>query len=996
MTYLNVTEVESALTALSADHPGLCELITLPNLTHEGRTSHAIRIGLGALDDRPAMLFIGGQHAREWGSCEICVNVAADLIEAYEGGTGLAYGGQSFSAAQIQLIMEQSQVFIFACVNPDGRHHSQTVASMWRKNRNPVDPVDLNRNYDFLWDFRTTFSASAPVVVSDLPSSDTYHGTAAFSEPETRNVRWLLETYPQIRWMIDIHSFSRVIHHNWGDDENQITDASMNFRNAAYDGQRGVSGDAYAEYIRPGDQGAERCLVESMRDALQAVRGQTYSVGQSFALYPTSGTATDYPYSRHWVDATKTKTLGFLIEWGSEFQPPWAEMENIILDVSSALVAFADTARCACSTIDVTLVTPTIQFNSVPETEQTFRAAVFRVASCRDVHFDITAGPTMLTGAPGTAFGTPLGTSGTAPGQASGTSDGRVWISYRGTSAGDHATGTVSITCRETGQVFVIPITADTITKPAAAALLVFDQSNSMNFASGIPGATRGDVLRFSAPPFIEVVEEINAVGIITFDQDTHDKLAVTAMDLPGRLAATGQISSYAPNPNGWTSIGEGLARAHDLLDPVVGYATKAIVVLTDGQENHDGYTRRYISDVAEFIDSRVYAIGLGTPENLRPAALEALCNGHQGYLLMTGQLDTSATFRLAKYYQQILAGVTNQDIIVDPESAVLPGQVHRISFDLTDADLTADIVVLTPFPGSFTFRLETPGGAILDPGMAGGNPAIDFRVGNNVTFYHLTLPVPLPFEAAHAGRWYAILTIDPKIYKRTLAGLEKNQQQATSVAAHGIPYSMTARTYSDINMRVTLAQNSREPGATLVVRAVLTEYDVPIENRATVHAELLRPDNTQVNVLFTEVEAGVFEASLIASHPGIYRLRVLASGKTFRSVPFTREQIVTGSVWRGGDQPPPTGTNDPNREHDRWCRFLHCLLHSGGVAARLEKEDIDVKGIEKCLKGYCQDFDRSHVEGRMATADPRNLPPELNDPKIRKVLLGLLQELEI
>src|SRR5258705_3952326 len=103
-----------------------------------------------------------------------------------------------------------------------------------------------------------------------------------------------------------------------------------------------------------------------------------------------------------------------------------------------------------------------------------------------------------------------------------------------------------------------------------------------MNFNSGIgPTVTRGDVLRFSAPPFIEVVEDINAVGIITFDQDTHDKLPVTVMDLPGRLAANGQISAYAPNSNGWTSIGEGVARAHDLLDPVVGYATKAIVVLT-------------------------------------------------------------------------------------------------------------------------------------------------------------------------------------------------------------------------------------------------------------------------------------------------------------------------------------------------------------------------------------------------------------------------------
>jgi murein tripeptide amidase MpaA len=469
MAYLNVTEVESALVALSTAFPGICELITLPNLTHEGRTSHALRLGVGPLDNRLALLFIGGQHAREWGSCEICINVATDLLEAYQANAGLVYGGQSFTAVQVKALFEQSQLFIFACVNPDGRNHSQTVSAMWRKNRNPVAPVDVNRNHDFLWDFRTAFSPSAPVVVSDIPSSDTYHGTAANSEPETRNVKWLLDTYPQIRWMIDIHSYSRLLYHNWGDDENQTTNPTMNFRNAAHNGQRGIGGDAaYREYIRPGDQSAEMCLVNTMRTALQAVRGQTYSVGQSFALYPTSGTATDYPYSRHWVDATKTKTLGFLIEWGTEFQPQWAEMENIILDVSSALVAFAVAAPCACSTIDVQLLTPTIQFNQVPENEQTFRAAVFRVASCRDVHFDITAGPVRLTGPAATTFGTPLGTTATAPGVTSDTSEARLWISFRGTSPGDHATGTVTIRCQETGEEWVIPITADTIARPAA------------------------------------------------------------------------------------------------------------------------------------------------------------------------------------------------------------------------------------------------------------------------------------------------------------------------------------------------------------------------------------------------------------------------------------------------------------------------------------------------------------------------------------------------
>lgn len=67
MTYLNVDEVESALIALAAAHPGICELINLPNTTVEERTFHAIRIGQCAATNRDGVFFTGSVHARERG-----------------------------------------------------------------------------------------------------------------------------------------------------------------------------------------------------------------------------------------------------------------------------------------------------------------------------------------------------------------------------------------------------------------------------------------------------------------------------------------------------------------------------------------------------------------------------------------------------------------------------------------------------------------------------------------------------------------------------------------------------------------------------------------------------------------------------------------------------------------------------------------------------------------------------------------------------------------
>lgn len=185
MPYLNAIEVESAILALSVTYPGQSEHIPLPNVTHEGRSTSALRIANGVLDNRPAMLFIGNQHAREWGSSDILVSFAADLLEAYNVRTGVSYGSKSYSASQVQNILNNRQVFIFPCVNPDGRNHSQNVSSMWRRNWNPVAGVDLNRNYDFMWDFKTYFSGSANVVVSDDPNDpqQTYHGSAPNSEP---------------------------------------------------------------------------------------------------------------------------------------------------------------------------------------------------------------------------------------------------------------------------------------------------------------------------------------------------------------------------------------------------------------------------------------------------------------------------------------------------------------------------------------------------------------------------------------------------------------------------------------------------------------------------------------------------------------------------------------------------------------------------------------------------------------------------------------------
>ena len=139
----------------------------------------------------------------------------------------------------------------------------------------------------------------------------------------------------------------------------------------------------------------------------------------------------------------------------------------------------------------------------------------------------------------------------------------------------------------------------------------------------------------------------------------------------------------------------------------------------------------------------------------------------------MTGDLTPDAYFRLAKYYQQILAGVTNNEIVLDPEGFIQPGQEHRIPFWLNETDITAKGILLTPAPYAVRYVLETPDGDIIDPAAAGAHPMAAFEVGNEVSLYRVGLPIPLGPNVAQAGRWHARLEVDERTYRRYLGSLD-------------------------------------------------------------------------------------------------------------------------------------------------------------------------------------------------------------------------------
>jgi murein tripeptide amidase MpaA len=349
--YYNIVEIESAARNLSIVYSGLCDRNILPNKSAEQRESSYLRISSGKGHARGTVLLLGGTHGREWGSSEILLGFVADLLSAYTKNAGISYGSKTFSAVEIHRLLQAVNIVVFPLINPDGLNFSHAngdalTTGGWRKNRNRASSgdddakigVDINRNFDFLWDYRKYMSED--VWTSDDPASELYFGTQAFSEPEAKNVKLLLEAIPDIRWLVDIHSASKSILFNWGTGTDDSADSTKNFRNPTWDGKRGDSDLGYTEYTPSYDLATALALSGVMHDAILAVRGQDYSVKQSFDLYPATGVAEDYAYSRQWLASCAPKVQGFVIEFGEQFHPPWNEMKLIIADISAALFAF--------------------------------------------------------------------------------------------------------------------------------------------------------------------------------------------------------------------------------------------------------------------------------------------------------------------------------------------------------------------------------------------------------------------------------------------------------------------------------------------------------------------------------------------------------------------------------------------------------------------------------------------------------------------------------
>jgi len=252
----------------------------------QGNPLYAIVLSGTATGPKKKLFFSGGQHAREWIAPATTLYIINNLITLYA------------TDPTVKSLLDSTELHFVPLSNPDGYLYTWTGASqrLWRKNRRANTGgsygVDLNRNWNDHWGGEGS---------SGTPTSDTYRGTAPFSEPESKAIGDYVLANGPFYGAIDYHSYSQLILRPYG----------------------------WTTALPPNDVQA-KLVGDTIRARILAVNNVAYTSEPSWQLYYTSGTAQDWYYGEakiplsYTIELRDTGTYGFQLP-ATQIKPTGAE-----------------------------------------------------------------------------------------------------------------------------------------------------------------------------------------------------------------------------------------------------------------------------------------------------------------------------------------------------------------------------------------------------------------------------------------------------------------------------------------------------------------------------------------------------------------------------------------------------------------------------------------------------------------------------------------------
>lgn len=308
--YHTLSEIQNELAQMHDNYPSITTDTFSIGQTLEGRPVYALKISDNPEVDEsePEVYYNSLIHAREPAAMEAVLYFMNHLLENYP------------ADPEVQYLVDNREMYFVPCVNPDGYLYNETTnpngGGMWRKNRrNNGDGtwgVDLNRNYDSAWGIDNDGS-------SPYTSSETYRGTAPFSEPETQVQRDFINSR-QFVTEIDYHTYSNLILYPWG--------------TSYYDD------DGLTE-----DNDIFEMIADSMAYFIHSVNSVWYQTGTPWqTLYNTNGGSFDWEYEEQ---TAKPKIYAVTTEVGGSTDGFWPSESRILPLAQENLPANLFMARIA-------------------------------------------------------------------------------------------------------------------------------------------------------------------------------------------------------------------------------------------------------------------------------------------------------------------------------------------------------------------------------------------------------------------------------------------------------------------------------------------------------------------------------------------------------------------------------------------------------------------------------------------------------------------------
>jgi hypothetical protein len=249
--------------------------------SQEGRPLWVVKISdnPNVNENEPQAFFDGLIHAREPMSMACVLYFMWYLLENY--GTN----------SEVTYLVNNREIYFLPVVNPDGYEYNRSTnpngGGSWRKNRRNNSGsygVDLNRNWGYKWGYDNIGS-------SPTPSSDTYRGPSAFSEPESYLIRDFVNS-KNIKTYINYHSYNNSIIYPWAYIGSPLTPDSLTFME-------------YGSYMA-------------------RFNGYDYGNGYQTLGYVSNGAARDWFYGD---TTTKGKVFSYVFEVGTTgFWPSQSEI----------------------------------------------------------------------------------------------------------------------------------------------------------------------------------------------------------------------------------------------------------------------------------------------------------------------------------------------------------------------------------------------------------------------------------------------------------------------------------------------------------------------------------------------------------------------------------------------------------------------------------------------------------------------------------------------